>query len=78
MPNEVSLVISTEGLMALAEMDLASRHQDRLEQLLEKNSKRELSDAEVRELDLLLKKVDELNLVKANASVALHRLKTGD
>jgi hypothetical protein len=36
MPNEVSLVISTEGLMALAEMALASRHQDRLDQLLEK------------------------------------------
>jgi hypothetical protein len=37
MPNEVSLMVTTEGLTALADMALASKSQTRLDDLLTKN-----------------------------------------
>ncbi len=76
MPNEVSLTFSAEGLTALADMALAPKNQSRLDDLLTRNVNGKLSPVETQELDLLLKKIDELNLVKARAAAALHRIKT--
>jgi hypothetical protein len=78
MPNEVSLMVSAAGLIALADMALAPKNQSMLDDLLSRNSDGALTADETQELDLLLKKIDELNLVKARAAVALHQLKTGE
>lgn len=74
MSQEVSLLVSTEGLHALADMALATKEQARLEQLLANNAEGTLSKECSVELDSLLKKIDELNLVKARAAVALGKL----
>ncbi len=76
MPNEVSLMVSAEGLTALADMALAPKNQSNLDDLLARNAERKLSEDESQELDLLLRKIDELNLVKARAAVALHQIRT--
>ena len=78
MPNEVSLMVSAAGLTALADMALAPKNQSKLDDLLSRNADGALTADETQELDLLLKKIDELNLVKARAAVALHQLKTGE
>lgn len=78
MPNEVSIIISTEGLSALADMALAPKQHAYLDELLARNAEGQLSDSETRELDLLLKRIDELNLVKASAAATLHRLNAGE
>ncbi|MCU0721256.1 MAG: hypothetical protein MUC83_16205 [Pirellula sp.] len=75
MPDEVSLLLTTEGLTALADMALASKSQSRLDELLAKNVEGKLSAVETKELDLLLTQVDELNPVKARAAATLHRIK---
>ena len=75
MPNEVSLMVTTEGLTALADMALAPKSQSRLDDLLSKNVEGKLSTEETKELDVLLTQVDELNLVKARAAATLHQLK---
>jgi len=74
-PNEVSLMVTTEGLTALADMALAPKSQSRLDDLLSKNVEGKLSTEETKELDVLLTQVDELNLVKARAAATLHQLK---
>ncbi len=74
MPHEVSLMFTTEGLTALADMALAPKNQSRLDDLLAKNVEGKLSVEETKELDLLLTQVDELNLVKARAAATLHRM----
>ena len=66
-------MVSTEGLTALADMALAPKNQSRLDDLLARNTEGVLAAEESQELDLLLKKIDELNLVKAGAAVALHQ-----
>ena len=76
MPNEISLMVSTEGLTALADMALAPKNQSKLDDLLARNAEGEISLEELQELDLMLKKIDELNLVKARAAVALHQIRT--
>ena len=76
MHDEVSLLVSAEGLTALADMALAPRNQSRLDDLLARNVDGILSEDESQELDLLLKKIDELNLVKARVAVALHQIRT--
>ena len=78
MPNEVSLMVSAAGLIALADMALAPKNQSKLDDLLSRNTDGLLTADETQELDLTLKKIDELNLVKARAAVALHQLKTGE
>jgi len=75
MPDEVSLMVTTEGLTALADMALAPKSQSRLDELLAKNVENKLSAEETKELDLLLTQVDELNLVKARAAATLHQIK---
>jgi len=74
--QEVSLLVSTEGLQALADMALATKEQARLEQLSAKNAEGSLSKESLEELDALLRKIDELNLVKAHAAVALGKLRS--
>ena len=74
MSREVNLLVSTEGLEALADMALGTNEQARLEQLLAKNAGGSLSKECLEELETLLRKVDELNLVKARAAVALGKL----
>jgi len=74
MPQEVNLLVSTEGLHALADMAIATKEQARLERLLAKNAEGTLSKECLAELDSLLKKIDELNLLKARAAVALVKL----
>ncbi len=74
MPQEVNLLVSSEGLHALADMALATKDQVRLEQLLAQNAEGTLSKECLEELDSLLRKIDELNLVKARAAVALGKL----
>jgi hypothetical protein len=69
-------MVSTEGLTALADMALAPKNQSKLDDLLARNNEGEISVEELLELDLLLKKIDELNLVKARAAVALHQIRT--
>ncbi|MFN9416891.1 MAG: hypothetical protein ACK578_05270 [Pirellula sp.] len=78
MPNEVSLLVSAAGLIALADMALAPKNQSKLDDLLSRNTDGALTADETQELDLLLKKIDELNLVKARAAVALRQIKTGE
>ena len=78
MPNEVSLLVSAAGLIAMADMAIAPKNQSKLDELLSRNADGALTADETQELDLLLKKIDELNLVKARAAVALHQLKTGE
>jgi hypothetical protein len=73
-PNEVSLMVTAEGLTALADMALAPKSQSRLDDLLAKNVEGRLSTEETTELDVLLTQVDELNLVKARAAATLHRI----
>ncbi len=75
MPNEVSLLVSTEGLTALADMAIAPKNQSLMDVLLAKNAEGTLSIQESKELDLLLQKIDELNLVKARAAVALEQIR---
>ncbi|MFM7319766.1 MAG: hypothetical protein ACKO85_08805 [Isosphaeraceae bacterium] len=73
-PQEVTLTIRTEGLAALADLALATKDQSKLDELLAKNSEGKLLSAEMVELDTLLLKIDELNLVKARAAATLHEL----
>jgi hypothetical protein len=75
MPDEVSLMVTTKGLTALADMALAPKSQSRLDELLAKNVQGKLSTEEAKELDVLLTQVDELNLVKARAAATLHQIK---
>jgi len=69
-------MVSTEGLTALADMALAPKNQSKLDDLLAQNAVGNLSAEESQQLDLLLKKIDELNLVKARAAVALQQIRT--
>ena len=74
MSKKVNLLVRTEGLHALADLALATKEQARLEQLLEENAEGTLSAAGLDELDALLRKIDELNVVKARAAVALEKI----
>lgn len=76
MPNEVTLTFSADGLSALVGMAIAPKNQSLLDDLLSRNREGKLTAEETQELDILLKQIDELNLVKARAAAALHRIKT--
>lgn len=77
MSKTVNLLVRTEGLHALADLALATKEQARLEQLLEENAEGTLSAAGLDELDALFRKIDELNVVKARAAVALKKQRAG-
>ncbi len=59
-------------------MALVPEQQAYLDELLSRNAEGQLSDSETHELDLLLKRIDELNLVKASAAATLHRLNVSE
>jgi hypothetical protein len=61
-------------LQALAEGMLSPSHQERLDELLQRNRKGVLNDDQERELDQLLARVDSMNILKARALRTLQRL----
>lgn len=61
-------------LEALAEGVLSLRHQAQLNELIERNRRGDLSEAEQRELDQLLARVDSMNTLKARALYTLRQL----
>lgn len=68
--------MSFEALDALAEVMLSSASQTRLDALLERNNSSALSSIEAAELDQLLGRIDQLNLLKARARLTLSQLAT--
>lgn len=67
-------------LQTLAEGMLSPRHQEHLDEWLQRNREHQLSDDEERELDLLLERVEFLNTVKARAMYTLkhrHQMRPG-
>ena len=75
MHSDVELLtsLSDEELEALANSTLALASQDRLDELLAKNSENELDDADQAEFDCLLARVDQLTIVKTRARYTLRQ-----
>lgn len=69
--------LSESELQTLADGLLAPRYQHRLDALLQRNRQGRLTPAEDRELDHLLTRVDELNILKARAMHTLQKLGGG-
>jgi hypothetical protein len=71
---EVLTSLNTDELHALAESNLAPSSQARLDELLvPRDEDKKLGQDETKELDELLAKVDDLNVLKARARFTLHR-----
>jgi hypothetical protein len=66
--------ISKPELQVLAEGMLSSRHQEQLNELLQRNREQGLSRDEENEMDLLLERVDSMNTLKARAMYTLQWL----
>lgn len=77
MTNETSILpnVSTTGLRALANANLAPKEQDKLSSLLARNSEGLLTETESAELDSLIEEIVELNLLKARAEFTLRQQK---
>ena len=75
MQTDVELLtsLSDEELEALANSTLAAASQNRLDELLAKNSDNELDDAGRAELESLLARVDQLTIVKTRARYTLRQ-----
>ncbi len=75
-PNDDKILVSlSQGeLEALAEIKLGISEQTQLDELLEKNAEGLLDESEMVRLDNLIKKIDQLNLLKARARYTLHKL----
>ena len=71
--SEVLTSLNNDELRALAESKLAPTRQTRLDELLEQNRERSLSEPETKELDELLAQVDHLNVLKARARLTLSK-----
>ena len=70
--QEETLIGLSEGeLIALADGLLVPAAQTRLDALLERNAEGRLTAAEESELDVLLAKVDQLNILKTRARYTL-------
>ena len=67
--------VSEPELQVLAEGILSSRHQERLNELLQRNREGGLSSGEEHEMDLLLERVDLMNTLKARATYTLQWLR---
>jgi hypothetical protein len=65
--------LSHEELDALADSVLAPAAQNRLNDLLRRNSESSLGSLEQQELDRLLAKVDQLTILKTRARYTLHQ-----
>jgi len=66
--------VSKPELQALAEGMLATPHQQRLSELLQRNREGIMNHAAEIELDHLLEHVDHMNILKARAQYTLQRL----
>ena len=64
--------LSIAELEALAESKLAIDSQQQLSEMLTRNSENNLSDREIDNLDILLMKVDQLNILKTRARYTLN------
>ena len=74
--SELLIGLSDGELEALAESALAPAAQARLDELLARNSERQLAGHEPVELERLLDQVDQLTTVKARAKYTLHQKAT--
>lgn len=70
-PTESLTGLSVGELIALADGLLVPAAQHRLDELLAKNAEGKLAAVEERELDGLLAKVDQLNILKTRARYTL-------
>ncbi|WP_055075817.1 hypothetical protein [Pseudanabaena sp. 'Roaring Creek'] len=66
--------LSIAELETLAESKLAIDSQQQLSEMLTRNSENNLSDREIDDLDLLLMKVDQLNILKTRARYTLKNI----
>jgi len=75
MSNETNTLpnVSSSGLKALANASLTPKDQSRLSDLLARNSEGKLSEQELKQLDVLIGQIDELNLLKARAAFTLRQ-----
>lgn len=71
---ELLLNFSREELKVLAECKLVPEEQAQIDQILERNALRQLSDSEVERLDAVLKKVEYLNKLRSRAKYTLQKL----
>jgi hypothetical protein len=74
---EILIGLSTGELEALADSVLAPSAQARLDELLGRNSQSQLDASEVSELDRLLKRVDQLTVLKTRAKYTLQHDQAG-
>jgi hypothetical protein len=68
------LNLSLEELQVLADCKLVPEEQAQIDQTLERNALRQLSDSEVARLDTVLKKVEYLNRLRSRAKYTLQEL----
>jgi hypothetical protein len=66
--------LNMDELQALAQSQLATVSQARLNELLSQNNDYKLSIDEIAELDLLIAQVDQLTILKTRARYTLNRL----
>jgi hypothetical protein len=71
--NEILNGLSVDELEALADSLLAPAAQARLDDLLARKIENPLSEDEGAELDRLLRKVDQLTILKTRARYTLHQ-----
>lgn len=74
---ELLVGLSDGELEALSESLLAPAAQDRLDELLDRNTNQQLSPTETAELERLMERVDQLTVLKTRARYTLHCLKAG-
>lgn len=70
---ELLTELSFSELHALADSQLTSAEQERLDILLARNNRNELTDDETVELDRLIQQIDQLNLLKTRARYTLQQ-----
>jgi uncharacterized protein YpiB (UPF0302 family) len=73
---EMLVGMSVEELEALADTLLAPSAQERLEDLLARQKDKQLTATDEQELDNLLRKVDQLTILKTRARYTLNHEKT--
>ena len=71
---ELLLNLSHDELVALSQSSLTSNAQNRLDELLNRQSKSELLPEEIAELDELISQVDQLTILKTRARYTLNYL----
>ena len=69
--SELLISLSKHALEALADGNVAPSLQERLDALLEKSANESLDGDEAKEFDLILSRVDQLNILKTRARLTL-------